>query len=347
MNKAHLLGLHGVQAKAYDLGFAAASIGATRAEMVANLEASQVLPNISAVRLRALLAPTDDAARAIILDALDAERAKLQAQMAPLDGKIRSMGALQRGMEDATEWLKGPLILQHVATSEFHRISGENILGRHLDGYDHSADFDRARGASLGVFLMRHNWGALLQNAQVDDGSVRLPFDFNCFEMEVSGRRVCALMACEDGEPDRLTTFIRSKGGWVHFLTTGLSSSHLVHVYCPTGGEALADLIERQVRAVAIMLDAGVVTSAITRAPHRSNAAVKRGAQPPYDHHTLSLVRPARRPLPLARAGAATHHKRLHFRRGHWRHYQTHKTWIRWCLVGDPSLGFSDKDYSL
>jgi hypothetical protein len=39
--------------------------------------------------------------------------------------------------------------------------------------------------------------------------------------------------------------------------------------------------------------------------------------------------------------------KRLHFRRGHWRHYETHKTWIKWMLVGDPDLGFIEKQYRL
>lgn len=39
--------------------------------------------------------------------------------------------------------------------------------------------------------------------------------------------------------------------------------------------------------------------------------------------------------------------KRLHFRRGHWRHYESMKTWIRWCLAGDPDLGFIDKHYTL
>jgi hypothetical protein len=33
--------------------------------------------------------------------------------------------------------------------------------------------------------------------------------------------------------------------------------------------------------------------------------------------------------------------------RGHWRHYERHKTWIKWTLVGDPDLGFVDKHYRL
>lgn len=37
----------------------------------------------------------------------------------------------------------------------------------------------------------------------------------------------------------------------------------------------------------------------------------------------------------------------MHFVRGHWRHYEVSKTWIRWHLRGDPDLGFIDKEYRL
>jgi hypothetical protein len=30
-----------------------------------------------------------------------------------------------------------------------------------------------------------------------------------------------------------------------------------------------------------------------------------------------------------------------------WRHFVSHKTWIKWTLVGDPDLGFIDKEYRL
>jgi len=31
----------------------------------------------------------------------------------------------------------------------------------------------------------------------------------------------------------------------------------------------------------------------------------------------------------------------------HWRHFENHKTWIKWHLRGDPCLGFIDKHYRL
>lgn len=36
-----------------------------------------------------------------------------------------------------------------------------------------------------------------------------------------------------------------------------------------------------------------------------------------------------------------------HIDRAIWRRFETHKTWIKWTLVGDPDLGFIEKHYRL
>lgn len=73
----------------------------------------------------------------------------------------------------------------------------------------------------------------------------------------------------------------------------------------------------------------------------------RRGRLPLADYHVVMLAH-RRRLEPLPRdPGAEVTRKRLHFRRGHWRHYANHKTWIKWMLVGDPDLGFVDKEYRL
>jgi len=46
-------------------------------------------------------------------------------------------------------------------------------------------------------------------------------------------------------------------------------------------------------------------------------------------------------------AEAAARAIRLHFRRGHWRHLDTGKVWVNWCLVGNPDLGWVDKEYRI
>lgn len=107
-------------------------------------------------------------------------------------------------------------------------------------------------------------------------------------------------------------------------------------------------ILNEQIKAVAVALDAEVASTEVIRAPHRSNHPPHdRARLPGYSFHIVNLAR-RQRAEPLERDDdAPAHHLRLHFRRGHWRHYETHKTWIKWMLVGDPSLGFVDKEYRL
>lgn len=111
----------------------------------------------------------------------------------------------------------------------------------------------------------------------------------------------------------------------------------------------LADLSFKQVRAICIALDAEVAETEVVRAPHKLNRARERRARPLIaDYHTVKLARrPRPKPLPRDGLEQATRHVRLHFRRGHWRHFEQHKTWINWTLVGDPDLGYIEKHYRL
>jgi hypothetical protein len=87
----------------------------------------------------------------------------------------------------------------------------------------------------------------------------------------------------------------------------------------------------------------------VIRAPHKLNAArERRGDVPMLDYTTINLARRRERPEPLSENGDESRQSvRLHFRRGHWRHFETHKTWIKWTLVGNPDLGFVEKHYRL
>jgi hypothetical protein len=93
-------------------------------------------------------------------------------------------------------------------------------------------------------------------------------------------------------------------------------------------------------------LDAEVAVHSVVRAPHALNVKRKNeGKIPIFDHHIVKLS--DRHRASAKRFGDTHKSPRLHFRRGHWRHFQTHKTWIKWMLVGDPELGFVDKEYRL
>ena len=100
--------------------------------------------------------------------------------------------------------------------------------------------------------------------------------------------------------------------------------------------------------AICIALDAAIATTEVVRAPHKINRVREaKGRLPIFDFHSVRLTKRSRpMPLPVDPDRAITR-RRLHFRRGHWRHFDDHKTWINWMLVGDPDLGFVDKNYRL
>lgn len=121
---------------------------------------------------------------------------------------------------------------------------------------------------------------------------------------------------------------------------------------------ALADKLEEsrgrvlsflrsQITASVILLDADVLTHEVTRAPISAQREWKKrgGKTPIRDYHILDLRKRHARILNPTN-GESGRRVRLHFRRGHWRHFETHKTWVKWCLVGDESLGFVHKDYA-
>jgi hypothetical protein len=107
----------------------------------------------------------------------------------------------------------------------------------------------------------------------------------------------------------------------------------------------LINIVSDQIRFACIALDAEVAISKVIRQPHLSNQGAN-NYQSLKDYHIVSLAHRGPRALPIGNSDASRH-VRLHFRRGHWRHFESHKTWIKWMLVGDPDLGFVDKHYKL
>lgn len=189
--------------------------------------------------------------------------------------------------------------------------------------------------AEATVLVIEHDWAAAFRGASdFEGGETRLPAEFCVFESVVNGKHVLSF-ATQDAWPS-LQHAIRAENDlWVLFNPEADRDDDLLKS------------ISAQVRAVVIALDAEVAVTETVRAPHKLNRAREaRGKLPLFDYHVVSLARRARAAaLPAADGGEPGQRRRLHFRRGHWRHYQDHKTWIRWMLVGDPDLGFVDKHY--
>lgn len=184
------------------------------------------------------------------------------------------------------------------------------------------------------VFLVGHDWARAFENAtDFDSGPYKLPFEKCVFELIVSERRVCVTAHQVEQEDPKLLYWAQVDDMWVCVEPSGDSRDG-----------SLGRLMERNVRAMCIALDAEVAYAEVVRAPHKLNKArAKRGREPLPDYRVVHLTQKARA-TPADEHGQGSR-KRLHFRRGHWRHFDTFKTWIRWTLVGDPDLGFVDKHY--
>lgn len=196
------------------------------------------------------------------------------------------------------------------------------------------------------VFVVEHDWAAAFKGAHdFDDvqNKIRLPYPVMCFEFALSGKRICVLAASshDEGFDVLLAPVVE--------LRTSVPGAWLMLEPCPLW-DPILNWLQLQVRAICIALEAEVAETDVIRAPYRLNRArERRGKLPAYDHHIIKLAhrsRAASLPPQDGEREPGTK-KRLHFRRGHFRHYENHKVWIKWMLVGDPDLGFIDKQYRM
>ncbi len=221
------------------------------------------------------------------------------------------------------ESIGSDIVIEKNDCSRLHRLADAIKAGDLLIADD--TDIPEIPKQCMSV-VVAHDWAALIQEA---DGDVNLPAPVCAFEYRFSGRAV--LIVCSQEHEDRvidgMTCYETKNGEWLFLgLLTGTWMAH--------------------VRAACIALDAEVAVRNVQRAPHALNVKrEKAGKTPVFDTHIVDLA--ARHRVRKAGSAPTGSRKRLHFCRGHWRHYETSKTWIRWCLKGDPDLGFVDKEYRL
>lgn len=183
------------------------------------------------------------------------------------------------------------------------------------------------------VFVVSHDWaGAFGESLPQDETSIRLPFDSCMFEFVVNGRPVL-FWALDITDQINGILFVEfSNLGWVGWDVATIRD------------DSITQYVWRQIVAICVSLDAEIATTEIVRAPHQLNAKrQKQGKLPLADYRIIDLSR-RHRVKPAAPCAEGTR-KRLHFRRGHWRHYEGFKTWIKWQLVGNPDLGFIHHQY--
>ncbi len=318
------------------------------ARIIASMKATMANPLLSAEEKHA---------------ALGANRILIKGRKAELDTLLRNNEAQLQdtqlqldALNDINVWLKGcneyPRI-EKPDGSVFHKLQSSVFDGRLImldEADDDQVLWPTPPFPDFTSFVVEHDWAAAFANASdFAEGDFKLPFELSCFEFRYSGKRVCALVS--DTDAGRMMhPMLMTRVGWLMPPTAFLCKNSEWLPARPlkiSPYKWLANELGRQIRALCIGLDAEVAVHEIVRAPHRLNAQrIKSGKLPLVDYHIVSLAHRSRAAALDAGAPSGKHH-RLHFVRGHWRHYPTHKTWIKWHLRGDPDLGFIDKHYRL
>jgi len=266
-------------------------------------------------------------------------------------------------------WAHAGLVLERPHGSKWHEARETAARGElAVCGYGpQSPPQDSVPIEVEGVFLVEHDWQAALRADE--GGEVRWPYPTWVLEFRLSGRRVCALLIDPtDLELGVVVSRVRSSVPYLlFFVETKYEGWSLPctfdfvegrwqrygsrrHVLEAQAEDALLAVVAPQLRAMCIALDAEVVEREVVRAPERLNRARdKKGHLPLSDYTVLNLARRTVRGdrAPDRASEEKRQSPRLHFRRGHWRHYDTRRVWINWQLVGDPDLGFVNKHYRL
>jgi hypothetical protein len=273
----------------------------------------------------------------VVRKMLEVENQRLvenEAQRAATQEKLTSYEALARWIDD-----DGPLLLDKNDCSRLHQFKAAGLADRfhiYSEGEELSDTIGKALLALRHTFVVKHNWASAFEGAQDFDGEIKLPYEMCAFEMRISGKTFIAV--CVD---DKAGVFPAD----LHPMMVVIESGG--HWFMLDFDKRVMDFIWSQIRAACIALDAEVAISDVVRAPFKLNEKRKKlGKVPLSEYRVIDLARRHRVSNGITGSGEGTK-KRLHFRRGHWRHYETHRTWIRWCLVGDPALGFIGKHYAL
>lgn len=259
----------------------------------------------------------------------------------------REIGSLEDLRRDADElraftaWYETGPAMQKPRESLFRKFRRAMIDGEVLQYGTkcESREFDHEVMRFVEPFVIEHDWSAALRAA--DGGDVRLPYDVCAFEFRYGDRPVLAIAT--QLESDIFFSMAVEMDRWVF-----CGCANTVHYTAPRTSDELNALhrqVSDQIRAVCIALDAEVAVSETVRVAHAGNGSSALRV-PGKAYHVVSLSKRAARPTPLG-GDPSGRRVRLHFRRGHWRHFEAHKTWIRWMLVGDPDLGFIEKHYTL
>lgn len=180
-------------------------------------------------------------------------------------------------------------------------------------------------------FLVSTDFAALIDDDIYNDSDFMLPYQHCIFEFVINDRPMVNICFDVDGIKNCIA-LVKTNDYWWLVTEEGKDINYCNYMWM-------------QIKALCIAIESGITDNEIVSAPRRINESrEKKGKQKISDYHVVSLGKRfyARS---ASHSGDAMYRQRLHFRRGHWRHYEDTKVWIKWCLAGDPSLGFINKHY--
>lgn len=266
-----------------------------------------------------------------------------------LNTELEHKRGLLKATEESEGWLKLTPVLEKNDCTRLHHLGqafktdsvivhdGKPLSDKLGEGYHWTPEALKR----FQPFIVQHDWSKAFEGAtDYAEGEIKLPYTECIFEFRISGKTIIIFAAQDSGDVIRLLPFVQFGEFWI-------IAASMATAIDATNKSDFFGLAAKEIRAISIALDAEVATHKVVRAPHALN--VKReheGKLPVYDYHVVQLAGKHKIANALQNPGDGAK-KRLHFRRGHWRHFVTFKTWVRWTLVGDPSLGFVDKEYRL
>lgn len=282
----------------------------------------------------------------------------------PPNAKAPNTAAMGDALEEIMKWGESidNFVLQKNECSRLHTMVETLSRGTSIQiTLDEGAKDDTFKGMfeHVQTFVVKHDWLAAFGDSlgEVAEDEYILPFPSTAFEFKINGR-VCILLMLDlmDGVLEKAQELQEKMFGDRVGLTSRrnqylfIAASNGVWAAYDPGAEPSGGLMQylvKQAQAICVMLDSEVAESTVVRQPAALNAKrIKQGRQPLKDYHVVDLSRRRRAaPNPSPTPTGVRH--RAHFVRGHWRHYPSHRTWIKWHLRGDPDLGFVEKEYKL
>jgi hypothetical protein len=269
-----------------------------------------------------------------------------------IDADLKRLNAKREVYSDLERWSsESGLRIERPSQPSFRRLrkavaEGRTVyLGKDPVAHVPAMDFEKEVFCHAEIMVIEHDWAAAFSESNIDDAAIRLPYDVCAFEFMFAARPVIAFAIQVDADIVFCPAVYHDDAWLLTDFVLPLDFDPLDE-RCGFMIELL-DAIASQIKAACIALDAEVAQSETVREPHAGAVGNHRAAAM-KPHHVISLARRRAR-LPRAEGAGNDPHtrKRLHFRRGHWRHFEVHKTWIKWMLVGDPDMGFVEKHYRL